>query len=283
MRGKRALSAAGLALVALAGFGLGACGGGGGGALGTSGTLNLTSIAGTVSPSTPTRTRTRTATVDAPTDAATTSATTTAGATTTTAVTTTVGETTTTAVTTTVSGPTTTTTHIFTATTATTTVPVTVAPTTGSESSSGTPWPWIILAAALAAAAGLIGFLVWHRRRSGAAAWGQQTADLNRRALMALDDVVAKGSLATGQIEALAAEARGLEGRAPDDASAAAAAQVRARLDDLAAALESDRALRLGTPGPSQEQLSYSESLIRQQLEQLQGVLRPPGPPEAAG
>jgi hypothetical protein len=150
----------------------------------------------------------------------------------------------------------------------------------GSESSSGDPWPWIVLAAALAAAAGLIGFLVWRRRRTGAVAWGSQTAELNRRALVALDDVAAKGSLATGQIEALAAEARALEGRAPDEQSAAAAGQVRARLDDLAAALESDRALRLSSPPPGEEQLSYSESLIRQQAEQLQGVLRPPAPPQ---
>ena len=39
-------------------------------------------------------------------------------------------------------------------------------------------------------------------------------------------------------------------------------------------ALESDRTLRLGSAAPSQEQLSYSTSLIRQQVEQLQGSLR---------
>jgi hypothetical protein len=52
---------------------------------------------------------------------------------------------------------------------------------------------------------------------------------------------------------------------------------VRERLDELAAALQADRALRLGSPPPSPEQLSYSTALIRQQVEQLQGVLRPPG------
>ena len=120
--------------------------------------------------------------------------------------------------------------------------------------------------------------VVWRRHRSGALAWGAKTADLNRRALVALDDVLAKGSLVTGQIEALAAEARSLEGRAPDDVSKASASNVRSRLDELASALETDRALRLGSPPPSSEQLTYSTALIRQQAEQLQGALRPSGP-----
>jgi hypothetical protein len=81
----------------------------------------------------------------------------------------------------------------------------------------------------------------------------------------------------TGQIEALAAEARSLEASAPDEAAKASTGDVRARLGDLAQALESDRALRLGSPPPSEEQLSYSTSLIRQQVEQLQGSLRRPG------
>ena len=55
-----------------------------------------------------------------------------------------------------------------------------------------------------------------------------------------------------------------------------AAANVRARLDELAATLQSDRALRLSSPPPSEQQLAYSTALIRQQAEQLQGALRPP-------
>jgi pyruvate/2-oxoglutarate dehydrogenase complex dihydrolipoamide acyltransferase (E2) component len=176
-------------------------------------------------------------------------------------------------------------TRTFTAETATTTVTTTApapppppppAP-AESSSSSETPWGWIALGIGLALVL-LIALLIWHRRRSGALAWGAKTADLNRRALVALDDVIAKGSLVTGQIEALAAEARSLEGRAPDDVSKAAAANVRSRLDELASALEADRALRLGSPPPSSEQLTYSTALIRQQAEQLQGVLRPSGP-----
>ena len=145
-----------------------------------------------------------------------------------------------------------------------------------SSSDGGTPWRWIALGIGLALIL-LIVLVVWRRRRSGAQAWGAQTADLNRRALIALDDVLAKGSLVTGQVEALAAEARSLEARAPDDVSKAAAANVRSRLDELASALETDRALRLGSPPPSSEQLAYSTALIRQQAEQLQGALRPAG------
>jgi hypothetical protein len=111
-------------------------------------------------------------------------------------------------------------TRTFTTETSTTTVTTTApapppppAPTPAASSSSGTPWGWIALGIGLALVL-LIALAVWHRRRSGALAWGAKTADLNRRALVALDDVLAKGSLVTGQIEALVAEARSLEGRA---------------------------------------------------------------------
>jgi hypothetical protein len=120
----------------------------------------------------------------------------------------------------------------------------------------------------------LIGLGLWQRHRAGTASWRKKSADLNRRCLVALDDVVAKGSVVTGQIEALAADARTLEASAPDDAAKVATGEVRARLDDLGQALESDRRLRLGSPPPSEEQLSYSTSVIRQQVEQLQGSLR---------
>jgi len=124
----------------------------------------------------------------------------------------------------------------------------------------------------------VLGLILWRRHRAGAANWGRQTAEFNRRVLVGLDDVLAKGSIVTGQVEALASEARGFETRAPDESSRAAAGSVRARLDELASALEADRSLRLSTPPPSQEQLTYSTALIRQQAEQLQGTLRPPEP-----
>jgi hypothetical protein len=94
-----------------------------------------------------------------------------------------------------------------------------------------------------------------------------------------LDDVLRDGSLVTGRVQALTSEAQALEARAPDEAAAQDAARLRARLDELAATLEADRTLRLGSPPPSQEQLTYSTALIRQQVDQLQGVLRPPPSP----
>ena len=129
-----------------------------------------------------------------------------------------------------------------------------------------------------------LGIILWalHRRKAGAQAWGRSTADLNRRALVALDDVVAQGSVVTGKIEALASEARALESSAPDDPSRAAAANVRARLDELASTMQSDRALRLSSPPPTDAQLTYSTAVIRQQAQQLQGVLRPPAAADAA-
>lgn len=160
-----------------------------------------------------------------------------------------------------------------------TTAPATTTPTTATtsaaSSSSSTPWVWIVLGLVLAAA--LIGIGLWQRSKAGAAAWRSKAQSLNRRCLVALDDVLAQGSVVTGKVEALAADARELEASAPNDAARASVGGVRARLEDLVRALESDRALRLGSPAPSREQLSYSTSLIRQQVEQLQGSLRRPG------
>jgi hypothetical protein len=174
--------------------------------------------------------------------------------------------------------PTTTNEPVTTTETQTTTVPATVpTATTGAESSSSsTPWGWIALGLAVAALL-LIGFLLWQRRRSGTAYWRTKAANLHRRCLVALDDVLAKGSVVTGQIEALAMEARSLEPNAPDAAAKASIGEVRARLEDLVQALDSDRTLRLGSPPPSADQLSFSTAVIRQQVEQLQASLRQPG------
>ncbi len=184
----------------------------------------------------------------------------------------TITEGTTTVVTTTAPAPTTTSTPATTTAQTTTsgTVPL------SETSSSSTPWGWIALGLGLAALL-LIGILLWLRHRAGTASWQAKAADLNRRCLVALDDVLLKGSVVTGQIEALAADARSLAAKAPDDASKASSAEVHARLEELAQALDADRRLRLGSPPPSTEQLAYSTSLIRQQVEQLQGSLRQQG------
>jgi hypothetical protein len=148
-----------------------------------------------------------------------------------------------------------------------------------SDASESAAWALIVLGLALAAALLIGGLVIARRRRGRAASWSSQLADLTRRSLVALDDVLREGSVVTGRIQALADEAGSLETRAPDDASKAAAARLRARLDDLAGTLETDRTLRLSSPPPSAEQLSYSTALIRQQVQQLQGVLRPPPAP----
>jgi hypothetical protein len=97
----------------------------------------------------------------------------------------------------------------------------------------------------------------------------------------ALDDVLVNGSLVTGHVQALAAEAQFFEERALDDLARTSAARLRAPLDDLAGTLEADRTLRLASPPPSREQISYSTALIRRQAEQLQRVHRPPRPGES--
>jgi hypothetical protein len=262
-------------VAAVAGFLLGACGGGGGGSsLGPVSGATVTRAPETTAaqPTLPTRTRT----IAAP---ATTAETTTAEA-----------ETTTVEVTTTApSEPTTTRPPLTvtvlppdTTTAAQTTTPAAVTPPTDTtteetSTSNDTPWGWIALVLALAGVAALaIG--LWSRRRSRASSWDAHLGDLSRRTLVALDDVVERGSVVAGQVEALAAEARGLERHAPNDQATAAAGQVRGGLDELAEALEADRTLRLASPPPSEGQLAYSTALIRQQAEQLKGILRAPPP-----
>jgi hypothetical protein len=52
--------------------------------------------------------------------------------------------------------------------------------------------------------------------------------DLTRENLVALDEVLGQGSVVTGKIQALAAEAASLAARAPDDPARAAGAQCEA-------------------------------------------------------
>jgi hypothetical protein len=257
--------AGGLIVAAVVGFLLGACGGGGGTSVGpiSGATVTRTSEATAAQPTLPTRTRTLAAPA-------------------------TTAETTTVEVTTTEPAPTTTrpslTVTVATTTTAaetTTTTPAVVTPpptTTAAETSSSneTPWGWIALVLGVAGVVALA-LGLWSRKRSRASSWGGHLADLSRRTLVALDEVRSQGSVVTGQIQALEAEARDLERHAPDERATAAAAQLRGGLEELVGALEGDRALRLASPPPSEEQLAYSTALIRQQAEQLQGVLRSPG------
>lgn len=153
--------------------------------------------------------------------------------------------------------------------------PAEEAPVEPAASTSETPWGWIVVGVVVVAAL-VAGLVIWRRRQAGSAAWSRHMGDLTQRCFVLLDDVLAQGSVVTGRVQALAAEVQTLEARAPDDLSKRAAGRLRAQLAELAAALETDRALRLGSPPPSAEQLSYSTALIRQQVNELQGVLRPP-------
>jgi hypothetical protein len=252
-----------LAALAVAGFLLGSCGGGEG-ALTTGTGLTATRPARTgTGPVVPTRTTptlsTPTRTNESPTEPVTTAA-----------------EPTTTESATTVTEPSEPPVTVTTVETETTLIPVPTTNTATAEPASSTdnaPWGWIALALALAAAA-VLGLVLWRRHRTKAASWGRRLDDLLRRSLLALDDVVAQGSLVTGEVQTLADEARSLESSAPDDQSSSVAAALRVRLDDLAAALEADRKLRLGSTPPSEEQLAYSTALVHHEVEQLQSHLR---------
>ena len=59
----------------------------------------------------------------------------------------------------------------------------------------------------------------WRRKRAATASWSTQLAHLSQNCLVTLDAVVAEGSVVTGRVQALAAEARELENRATDEAS----------------------------------------------------------------
>ena len=235
---RRVARAAPLAAVGAMGFLLGSCGGGESGLTTATGPAATRPAVTATRPAVPTRTAETVTTVETETAV----------------------ETQTTVV------PTRTTTVVIPPTTATTAEPA--------SSESSLSWGWIALAVALAIAV-LIGLLLWRRRHTKATAWSNQLTDLSRRSLLALDDVVAEGSLVTGRVEALAGEARALESNAPDGPSRSAASALRLRLDDLATALEADRKLRLGSTPPSQDQLDYSTSLIHHQVEELQDLLRP--------
>ena len=255
--------AAPLAALAVAGFLLGSCGGGEGAlttGTGLTGTRPARTATGPVVPTRTTPTLTApTRTNESPTEPVTTAP-----------------EPTTTESATTVTEPSEPPVTVTTDETETTIIPVPTTTATTAEpasSTDSTPWGWIALALALAAAA-VLGLVLWRRQRTKAASWSRRLDDLSRRSLLALDDVVAQGSLVTGEVQTLADEARSLESSAPDDQSSAAAAALRVRLDDLAAALEADRKLRLGSTPPSEEQLAYSTALVHHEVEQLQSHLR---------
>jgi hypothetical protein len=145
------------------------------------------------------------------------------------------------------------------------------------SSSDDTPWGWILLGAALVVAAVAVGAYAIRRRRAGVAL-DRHADDLARRTLTTLDDVRVQGSIVTGSVQALAGEARSLEHRAGDDAERRRLANLAGGLEGLAHALETDRSLRLASPPASEAQLNYSTSLIQRHIDEVDSLLRPPGP-----
>ena len=88
------------------------------------------------------------------------------------------------------------------------------------------------------------GSCCWRRRQSAAARWAARLDDLTRRTFPTLDAVLAEGSLVTGQVQALSAEAATLVAEAPDEQARAEAGRLGAALDELSAHAR-------GRPGPS--------------------------------
>ena len=148
------------------------------------------------------------------------------------------------------------------------------------SSSDDTPWGWILLGAAVLVAA-VLGLLAVRNRRAAGVALERRADDLQRRVLTTLDDVRLQGSIVTGRVQALAAEARSLERSADDDHDRRRLASLAAGLDALGQALETDRNLRLATPPPTDAQLNYSTSLIRRHVDEVDAQLRPPPAPSA--
>jgi hypothetical protein len=64
-----------------------------------------------------------------------------------------------------------------------------------------------------------------------------------------------------------------LASSAPDKVTADAAVTADRALEALRAATDSDRALRLGPPPPTQEQLGYSSAVLRQRATDLERAL----------
>ncbi len=89
----------------------------------------------------------------------------------------------------------------------------------------------------------------------------------------------AQGSVVTGHIQGLAAEARSLEAAAPDETERAKLTRLRTGLDGLVQALETDRTLRLTSPPPNEDQLGYSALVISQHVEEVDAILHTPAAP----
>ncbi len=116
----------------------------------------------------------------------------------------------------------------------------------------------------------------WAREARDAVADGTGLAGVVSQGLAALDqpvlaartwsDLDSRGARLHGRLGVLAE-------RAPDERSGAVVTGMDRDLQALRSAVEADRALRVGPPAPTAEQLGYSAAVVRQRLADLQQSL----------
>ena len=191
--------------------------------------------------------------------------------------------TTTTAPTTTTTLPATTTTRAGPTTTTTTSHPTTATTTAAKTSSSSKVWGWVLLAAAIALAAILVGYLIAHNRRQARAVdWRRSVlpavtaAELARALVVSLtpaDDPQRRADVSVQVDEAVAALERAAAA-APDEASRALCSRCAESLRGLAFAVEADYLLRSGGGHPTGDQLAAADAARRSRSAELDAALR---------
>jgi hypothetical protein len=185
--------------------------------------------------------------------------------------------TTTTGESTTTTERTTTTAHASTSTASTTTaVPATVP-----QSEKKTPWLAIGLVAALLALLGLVAL----RRHAGSVSWwgrvdslgrdGQALVDLGRAGPAATDpsQQVAHWSALEQRAQALGMSTAAVRADAPDSGSRTALDGLGRASDQYLTSIRSARALRIGPPAPTAEQLAFADAEAGQRLAVVAGQL----------
>jgi hypothetical protein len=220
----------------------------------------------------------------APTIPTSTSAPTTTAVSTTTALSTTTSST---AVTTTTSGSTSISSTSTVSTTVTTAAPATDAPTSteaaapalAESTSTGSAWPWVIVVIVVVAAA-LLGWLLL-RRRSGRRSWWDRADGLVREARAVVDlgstgpassdpeHQVARWSTLEQRTQTLIADLNAAVDDAPNEEARGTVVSVSMAAQAFLTEVQRTRALHLGPPGPSAEQLEFAAAESNQRVAEL--------------
>jgi hypothetical protein len=146
-----------------------------------------------------------------------------------------------------------------------------------------------LIVAAIVAALLIILLVVLLLRRRGREQWDADARGAAAEA-SSLTGVVTQGLTSLGEPAAAArtwsevemrggrlhTRLQGLAQKPPDEAAGAVANRMDQSLQSLRSALDADRALRLGPPPPTAEQIGYSSAVVRQRLadfEQATGQL----------